>query len=376
MSPKRLALFVLPLAVVALAWFLAPRPHSLPAESYSDGRSKSLEPLFPAPAFAYVDQHGQTVTNRSLQGKVWVANFIFTQCRTICPLLTAKMVQLQRKLEGVDMRFVSFSVDPEHDTPEVLADYARRWRAEETRWTLLSTTEQLLPRTAQGFHIAVMKNDGGEPGNQVIHTSVFMLVDGEGMVRGVYDSEQREDFAALAEHARKLAGSSPPAPKHAALDGEALYHELSCAGCHERAELAPALRGLSGKRRDIGNGLLVVADAAYVKESILNPDAKRVQGYPVHMPTYAGLVDDAQLDTLVTWVLARPAEPSAQDETAKMEVDPVCEMAVRVDPQAISAQYGGQTYYFCSDNCRERFQAHPEAFLTHADAGAVGPGVR
>ncbi len=368
MSPKRLFLFLLSaLAVIAAAWLASRAPKTLPAESYSEGRAAPLEPLFPAPAFAYPDQHGQTVTNQTLKGKPWVANFVFTQCRTICPLLTAKMVQLQRKLEGLDLRFVSFSVDPAHDTPEALAEYQRRWRAEETRWLLLSTGEQTLPRTAEGFHIAVMKNDAGEPGDAVIHTGVFMLVDAEGLVRGVYDSERREDWEALEAHARQLAGAKA-APPPAAADAEELYHQLSCAGCHERPELAPPLRGLEGKRRDLGHGQQVVADLAYVKESVLNPDAKRVEGYPVHMPTYVGLVDDAQLDALAKWVLARPSEPTQAEASATLEMDPVCQMAVRADAHAIQAVHEGHTYYFCSPGCRERFVAHPQAFLLAAGA--------
>src|SRR5262245_58590644 len=83
----------------------------------------ALKSLFPAPDFAYTDQRGARVTKQALAGRPWVANFVFTTCRTVCPLLTAKMVQLQRKLPGVPVRFVSFSVDPEHDTPQALLEY-------------------------------------------------------------------------------------------------------------------------------------------------------------------------------------------------------------------------------------------------------------
>lgn len=98
-----------------------------PAESaVSRSSAGALEPLWPAPEFSYSDEQGQPLTARSLRGKVWVANFIFTQCRTVCPLLTSKMTMLMRKLEGVDARFVSFSVDPEHDTPQVLLHYKHK----------------------------------------------------------------------------------------------------------------------------------------------------------------------------------------------------------------------------------------------------------
>ena len=357
MGPKRAVVSLLVVAaVVGLAIWL-----SGPGLGPSDG--KKLAPLFAAPAFAYPDQHGQTVTLETMKGKVWVANFIYTTCRTMCPLLTAKMVQLQRRLDGADVRFVSFSVDPEHDTPAVMAEYAKRWRAEETRWLLLSTGPQTLPLTAQGFKIAAEKNDGGDAGDAIFHTSRFLLVDAEGLVRGVYDSEDREQFKALADDVLTLSKQKPAALAHGKVDAEALYHELSCAGCHERSELAPPLRGLNGKRRDIGNAQLVNADAAYVRESILVPDAKRVAGYSVRMPTYAGLLDDAQLDALVKWVLARPDDGSAAAADATLETDPVCGMAVRAAPDSIQATHEGHTYYFCSPGCRERFVAHPGAFI-------------
>jgi protein SCO1/2 len=313
------------------------------------------------PPFAYQDQHGQTVTPATLRGKPYVANFIFTQCRTICPLLSAKMVQLARKLDGVDVRFVSFSVDPEHDTPEVLLAYQQRWRAEETRWTLLSTDAKTLPQLAAALHITAQKNDGPDKTDPIMHSGVFLLVDSEGLVRSVYDSEHREDFEALQKDVRTLAHATAgkPSPK---LSPEALYHELSCAACHERPELAPPLKGLSGSRRELNNGLLVTADAAYLKESLIAPDAKRVSGYPLRMPTYDGVVPDDELDGLVSWLLSLPAEGPAE-EKAEVDDDPVCHMKVRVTPDALSAAHQGHVFHFCSAYCRDRFVAAPTAFV-------------
>src|SRR5581483_6129026 len=118
------------------------------AHEAQEHAAHALKPLFAAPDFRYTDQRGATVTKQSLSGQPWVANFIFTTCRTVCPLLTAKMVQLQRKLPGVPVRFVSFSVDPEHDTQAALLDYAMRWAPDEPRWSLLQTDAQTLPKLA------------------------------------------------------------------------------------------------------------------------------------------------------------------------------------------------------------------------------------
>ncbi len=329
----------------------------------------TLEPLWDAPDFRYVDQDGRPVTRATFAGDVWIADFVFTQCRTVCPLLTSKMVELQRRLAGVKVRFVSFSVDPRHDTPDVLRAYAKHWAPEESRWTLVATDEETLPGLAAGFKVTAERRD--DPLDPILHTSLFLLVDGAGRVRGAFDTEHGDQLAALEEGARKLAGAgaargSPELPT----TGIDLYHALSCAKCHERPELAPPLVDLQGRRRDLENGLVAVADEAWVRESILQPDAKRVKGYPLRMPTYAGILDEARLRTLVAWVLARrSASPDgdASDDTA-IEEDPVCHMQVRVTPDAITASVAGRTVHFCSSHCRDRYLANASAFAPAASS--------
>jgi len=335
------------------------------AESYvHQGTQDELPVLWQAPDFRYVDQRGETVTRDTLKGKVWVANFIFTQCKTVCPLLTAKMVQLQRVLKGAPVEYVSFSVDPEHDTPEVLAAYAKKWDADTAHWRLLSTDAQTLPTVTAGFKVTAMKSKGGP--DPIIHSAIFLLVDGQGMVRGAYSSEDRQDWAALEAAAQQLAGSQAK-PATLPEDGKALYMQLSCAGCHERPELAPSLAGKAGAKVELANGLLTTFDETYVKESIRTPQAKMVRGYTLQMPSYDTLLDEARLDTLTKWVMARPKDPDAKTDAARVEVDPVCHMKVRVQADTPQASHGGHTYYFCSDMCRERFAAAPQSFT--GDAG-------
>jgi protein SCO1/2 len=337
-------------------------PKSAPAEAFAE-KKHTLDPLWPAPAFAYQNQHQALVTPRQLLGAPYVANFVFTECHTICPLLTAKMVQLQRRLQGVDLRFVSFSVDPGHDTPQVLAAYQQKWAADEARWWLLATDERTLPLTTAGFHVTAKKAPDGQV-DPIIHSAVFVLVDEKGLVRGVYDSEHREDFAALEADARTLARAPKGPPSPAAKSGAELYHELSCVSCHENPALAPALGGLAGKRREFAGGLVLTADAAYVKESIVNPEARRVLGYPLHMPGYDGLLDEAGLEVLTQWVLALPADGARDggDDGVVPALDPVCHMRVRPGADVPQASVDGGTVFFCSRSCRDRFVAHPDAF--------------
>ncbi len=328
----------------------------------SPGATTTLEPLWEAPDFRYVDQHGKSITRATFAGKTWVANFVFTECRTVCPLLTAKMVELQRRLAGVNVEFVSFSVDPAHDTPEVLRAYATRWAPAETRWSLVATDERTLPQLASGFKVTAERTDASA--DPILHTSLFLLVDGAGRIRGAFDTEHGEELASLEEGVRKLAGA-PSGARDSTLPvtGAELYEALSCAKCHERGDLAPPLVDLPGRRRELDNGLVVVADEAWVRESILQPDAKRVKNYPLRMPTYSGVLDQARLDALVAWVLARRSPASAATVAADVvEEDPVCHMQVRVTADAIAADVAGRKVHFCSTACRDRYARDPSAF--------------
>jgi protein SCO1/2 len=311
--------------------------------------------LFNSPEFAFRDQTGRAVTKTTLQGQPYIANFIFTTCRTVCPLLTAKMVRLQRELKDVPLRFVSFSVDPEHDTVDALAAYAKQWNPDEARWSLLETTTTGLGAVADGFHVTAQKTDGGI--DAVMHSAVFVLVDERGVVRGVFDSEESDDFKALTRSARALVGTPEPARPTVARSGEVLFHELSCANCHERAELAPQLGGLLGQQRELDTRLMVKADEAYLKESILAPEVKRVVGYPLKMPSYAGHLTNEELDGLVKYVIALPA-PSAPSPDVTLSVDPVCHMKVRVTDNTLHVGENS----FCSAWCKARFEENPDAY--------------
>ena len=346
-------------AIIFAARFGSQAPSE--AEDYAHlPKSESPPALFNSPDFSFKDQHGQPVSKASLAGEPYIANFIFTTCRTVCPLLTSKMVRLQRDLPDLPMHFLSFSVDPEHDTVEALANYADQWNPEEKRWLLLETTPKGLEDAAAGFHVTAQKTDGGL--DAVLHSAVFMLIDKNGVVRGVYNSEESGEFKALVRDARTLLGLGvAPPPLTKARSGVVLFHELSCANCHEHPELAPPLGGLLGQRRELETRLLVTADEAYLKESIVAPAAKRVAGYPLMMPSLAGHLTMEELDSLVKYIVALPAPTSNPD--VHVELDPVCHMKVRVTENAFSAQVdGGAPAYFCSEWCKARYVENPDAY--------------
>src|SRR5207245_4926542 len=98
---------------------------------------------YPVGSFALTERSGKTVTDADLRGKVWVASFVFTRCTGPCPQVTATVARLQNELKDrADVRFVTFTVDPEHDRPEVLARYAANFNADADRWLFLTGDQE------------------------------------------------------------------------------------------------------------------------------------------------------------------------------------------------------------------------------------------
>jgi protein SCO1/2 len=138
------------------------------------------------PNFDLVNQDGQPFGSRQLAGKIWIADFIFTTCRGPCPIISTRMSELQKPLEKTDVRFVSFSVDPEKDTPPVLRAYADKLRQEPFRWDFLTgSVDAIASISRDGFKLGISE---GEPETGPIHSTRFVLVDRRGAIRGYYDA--------------------------------------------------------------------------------------------------------------------------------------------------------------------------------------------
>lgn len=154
--------------------------------------SGNLSKISIVPPFALTERSGKTITNNDLAGKIWVADFIYTTCPGPCPLVTANMARLQASVAGdPEIQLVTFTVDPQNDTPPVLAQYADRFKADRDRWWFLTGAEKPLYDLIQnGFLQAVQDNRGQPPQSgqfTVTHSTYFALVDGNGTVRGFYD---------------------------------------------------------------------------------------------------------------------------------------------------------------------------------------------
>ncbi len=191
-------------AVSAGAWYFRQRDGTPPAaHTYADTEDAAtrLRPMFDAPAFTLTDQDGKSFSSEQLRGKVWVADFVFTTCPSMCPLMTRQFADFQNATPGSPVQMVSFSVDPEHDTPRVLKQYADQNRADLSRWHFLTGDKEGIWKVSVGMKLAV---GPGDAEHQVMHSSHFLLVDRGGKVRGVYDYKDAGYMKKLIADAQSL----------------------------------------------------------------------------------------------------------------------------------------------------------------------------
>jgi protein SCO1/2 len=161
-----------------------------------------LPELGSVPAFALTDQTGKPfLSEQALNGQVWVADFMFTTCPGPCPRMSSQMHQVQMALEKEGIRLVSFTVDPEHDTPEVLAEYGTRFKASPGVWSFLTGTQ------ADLSHLSLDVFKLGPVDGTFEHSTRFVLVDRHGQIRGYYLTSEPDAVERVIADARALLGS-------------------------------------------------------------------------------------------------------------------------------------------------------------------------
>jgi protein SCO1/2 len=168
---------------------------------FSDASSfHGLSDFGPVPEFSLAERNGKTITLADLRGKVWIADFIYTSCTDTCPLQTAEMAKLQEQWgQQRDFKLVSFSVDPQRDTPQALARYAQHFKADVDRWLFLTGDKEQISRLVQeGFHLSAtpaLKSAGGE--DVILHSPRFVLIDRGAQIRAYYDSRDADALRRL-----------------------------------------------------------------------------------------------------------------------------------------------------------------------------------
>lgn len=158
--------------------------------------------------FSFTDTDGNKVTKADLLGKPWVVCFVFTHCAATCPRVTSSMRELQDQLKDYDFRLVTVTVDPLRDTPEVLKQYGKNFKADFSKWMFLGGDQRDIYRLIHGsFKMPVQEldDDKKQYGFEFIHSNNMMLVDDKGVVKGKYDATKGPAVAALRREIQKMA---------------------------------------------------------------------------------------------------------------------------------------------------------------------------
>ncbi len=208
MNKKASPFFLLTLGTVALGaafWlFIKTSPPKEVAK-------KTLLVYGEVPDFHLTTQSNEAFSLENLKGKIWIGDFIFTRCAGICPLMSQRMAQLQKQIHDPNIHFVSFSVDPERDTPEVLTEYAKRYQADLATWTFLTgSKDEIFKLSEQHFHLGVASIPSEYrtlPDQSVQHSSKLVLVDSSGKIRGYYDTDEAAALSQLIQDVSLLAKS-------------------------------------------------------------------------------------------------------------------------------------------------------------------------
>ena len=288
----------------------ARRRAGAPAATQERALDQRLPILAESPSFAFTNVDGSTVDPAALRGRVWIADFIFTRCTITCPMTTAKMSVLRRSIRSDGVRFVSFSIDPEFDSPDVLRAYARRWKGD-ARWLLLSGPTAQVTAFAQAMNMPFRRT--AMPNEPIMHSSLFFLFDQRGRLRGQYASLDDAAVRRLVADATWLESTAEP-PRaagqrpdeepadHGVPRGRALFQSLGCAACHADARTGPPLAGVAGHTVRLEGGGTALADASYLRQSILDPAEKIVAGYNPLMPAYGSYLGVADVDDLIAYL--------------------------------------------------------------------------
>ena len=171
-------------------------------------RQRTVSSYGIVPSFQLINQNGQSFGSAQLAGKIWIADFVYTTCPGPCPMISSRMSELQKPLEKTDLHLVSFSVDPDKDTPQVLRGYAEKLQADPARWDFLTGPKSAIYKLSHdGFKLAV--SDGSAEQGIPVHSTRMVLVDRHGQIRGYYDATEPEAITKLLADTNHLLREQP-----------------------------------------------------------------------------------------------------------------------------------------------------------------------
>lgn len=145
--------------------------------------------------FSFINQNGDTVSSKKYEGKVYVADFFFTTCKTICPQMTKQLARVQNELKGTDFHIISHTVNPEYDTQEVLLEYANHMNANLSNWDFVTGRAQRIYRQALSYKLVAIKDTTQEI--PFVHSETVVLIDQNKNIRGMYDGTKTNEVNQL-----------------------------------------------------------------------------------------------------------------------------------------------------------------------------------
>lgn len=154
--------------------------------------------------FTFVDQDSAFITNETFEDKIYITDFFFTSCRTICPIMKTQMLRVYDSIKNEpDVLILSHTIDPEYDTVALLHDFADRLGVESSKWHFVTGDQEEIFKIAQTSYFSTALTDNTEPDGYV-HSGAFLLIDKERRIRGKYDGTKEEDVNRLLDDIRKL----------------------------------------------------------------------------------------------------------------------------------------------------------------------------
>ena len=202
-----LSLFGISILVVAGAFYLTRK------DSGGGMLGREIDHYWEVGEFDFTDQHGKRYSSEALKGKVWLANFMFTSCPAECPVLTRQLDLVRQKLgPRNDVAYVSFSVDPQTDTPDRLKAYSEAYGSD-PNWSLLTGEVEVMTEVIRSQFLQPLTRevDGDDPENNTIyHSNLILVIDGEGSVRYYYDGLDPRAATSLSRVVEVLLEESRP----------------------------------------------------------------------------------------------------------------------------------------------------------------------
>lgn len=177
------------------------QPLPIFGEREFDGKDTTFHTIAP---FAFINQDGAMVTNDTFNDKIYVADFFFTSCRTICPIMKSQMKRVyDATANDPDVLILSHTIDPEYDTVELLHNYAKMLDVTSDRWHFVTGARDSIYKVAQTSYFVTATEDRSEP-DGFIHSGAFLLVDKKQRIRGKYDGTREADVDRLLKDIEKL----------------------------------------------------------------------------------------------------------------------------------------------------------------------------